>query len=638
MTQSQNSIPSSGTARRRRWRCPTSQLGFVTLLSLSGCGAVSETAELEVSDTQQAVVGAQQAVLTAIADARVQPGSSIDTNFGDAQLWINTEASHYSYVEFDLSELPANVVIDSAQLVLRYTGNYALGERSVEVGRIDQDWAEDTVTWSSDLDITWGGAVATVGDEAADIKWDVTQLVRSWYSGARPNEGLALRGQGNGPGKIFHSTETSPTYAPKLIIRHQAPMPTGVIPDLGDAPDSSNHHGQANTAYPGVLGQFPTVWNMGIPAAGPKHDNNLLEGFLGNFITAENDADIGPDADGSNNIIRNAAGSIVNVANLDRADEGWLNRDVLFFNCQRQTLDFRVSKTPNATEGLMYLNVWFDGTHDGDWGDVQPCVPPAGGPAQPSFEWIVQNELVDMTAIAAGSYADLSVNTERVLNVSPGMAHWMRFTLSETPATVPAGGGLPDGRGPHPGSAQHSFKLGETEDYLQYAFGPGEVGDLVLEKKLKDQPTHVAFGEMLTYQIRLRHVGGTAAVQAKIRDLLPTTTPEVLPLGVPTVTGTRGGAGPLQADLAYNASQNKYGVMWDGVLAPNSEVVIEFPVRYLPNCFPIQSAKTFTNVATASADGETVSSQVSVAVDCQGEVVAVPHESPDLSALPPYLP
>ena len=42
--------------------------------------------------------------------------------------------------------------------------------------------------------------------------------------------------------------------------------------DLGDAPDSTNHHGQPNTAYPatGVLGQFPTVYDVPAnQAAGP---------------------------------------------------------------------------------------------------------------------------------------------------------------------------------------------------------------------------------------------------------------------------------------------------------------------------------------------------------------------------------
>jgi hypothetical protein len=45
----------------------------------------------------------------------------------------------------------------------------------------------------------------------------------------------------------------------------------------------------------------------------------------------------------------------------------------------------------------------------------------------------------------------------------------MRFTLSETPAVVPPGGGNvpPDGRGPNPANRPQGFDFGETEDVFQ---------------------------------------------------------------------------------------------------------------------------------------------------------------------------
>ena len=47
-----------------------------------------------------------------------------------------------------------------------------------------------------------------------------------------------------------------------------------VAPDLGDAPDSTNHHGNmTNTAYPTVAGHFPTVWEDPGNPSGPRHAN-----------------------------------------------------------------------------------------------------------------------------------------------------------------------------------------------------------------------------------------------------------------------------------------------------------------------------------------------------------------------------
>src|SRR5690606_494588 len=209
-----------------------------------------------------------------------------------------------------------------------------------------------------------------------------------------------------------------------------------------------------NTAYAAgaIPGQFPTVWN--VPAgqpAGPRHANQTGEGILGQFLSREHEADNGPDQDGPNNILRNAAtGAVGDVADNDRGDDGWRNRSIKFFNCREQTLTVRISNAPAATRNRMDLNVWFDGNRDGDWADVAPCQPPNGGPAEASYEWIVQDYIVDMTAIPAGGFLDFAIDTERVLNSTPGMRHWMRFTLSETRTMQPADGSYPDGRGPHP--------------------------------------------------------------------------------------------------------------------------------------------------------------------------------------------
>ncbi|MCB0141893.1 MAG: hypothetical protein KDE50_18460, partial [Caldilineaceae bacterium] len=113
--------------------------------------------------------------------------------------------------------------------------------------------------------------------------------------------------------------------------------------DLGDAPHSkSNHYGMDNTAYTGVLGHFPTVWNT-TPAtepSGPLHSRADLY-WLGNRVTAEKDADQLPDADPRTNILDNGA---ADVADNDRADDGWLNPDAPLNDCREATLGVRVSR------------------------------------------------------------------------------------------------------------------------------------------------------------------------------------------------------------------------------------------------------------------------------------------------------
>jgi hypothetical protein len=605
---------------------------FVALLG--ACGGESD-APSAAGTNRELTAATSTEELLAIQDARTQRASG-DVNFGSGILWISTESSHFSFVEFDTSVLPAGAQIQSAELVLRFHGNYD-GERTVELGRVEGSWDEGTLTWNNQPGVTWGGSRATVGDEPSDIRWDATEIVRAWYSGARPNDGLALRGVGNGPGKIFFSKDMAEEHRPRLLVTYTLPPDLSVArPDLGDAPDSTNHHGIVNTAYGGVPGQFPTVWQ--VPAgqiAGPRHANKTMEGLLGNFISRENEADVGPDQDGPNNILRNAAGAVGDIADMDNADDGWQNRGIYFVDCQQQTLVVRVSKDAAAKRNTMYLNVWFDGVRDGDWNDTVLCQPPSGGPAQASYEWIVQNYVVDMTSIAAGGFLDFNVGTERVLNATPAMPHWMRFTLSEEPAVQPPAGGLPDGRGPHPLSPLGSYRFGESEDIKQLPPPPPQPGDLFIEKRVVDGPDTVPQGGVVRYQIKLRHEGGTAPMPASLEDVLPLPVPELHLLTQPGVTSPTGGAAPLSAVVGLDAGH--HAVRWNGVLLPNSEVNLDFRAHVHPDCFAFQSNKTITNVAEAQGSGQEVSASADLRADCPGAVVAEPSDIPiDIDALPPF--
>ena len=553
--------------------------------------------------------------IEAIEDIGVIESAPAFTGGGAPYFVLNSRPGgdfDWNFVRFDLSALPAGATINSAQF--RLYVNASANALDIEMGRVDGAWSEATTSWNTKPAVTWAGAIQNA-PAVGNVDWPIKPLLEGWLAGTQNNFGIALRGVTPATGGVRADTRDG-AIAPRLVVNYTIQVDDGARPDFGDAPDSSNHHGVVNSAYAGVPGRFPSVWEgtaAGQPA-GPRHANQSMEGWLGDFLSREADADVGLDQDGPNNILRAAGGAIGDVADNDRGDDGWRNRQIKFFDCRRTTLDVRVSKAPGATRNFMVLNVWFDGNRDGDWEDISPCQSDETGPAQASYEWIVQNYIVDMTAVPAGGSLDFTVNTEKVLNSTPGAKHWLRFTLSETPAVQPSGA-LADGRGPHPSANPDSYLFGETEDILQTPPPAGQDGTLELQKRVITTAEPTEWIDYVTYEIRLRHNGGTQPVQAQIRDALPyplIVYPTIDGGGVHyvNVTSTTGGATPLLAslDIKPNPVPNppQQVVNWQGSLAPDAEVTLSFKVRVLALCDPNQQTMTFTNTAFARPQGGTV--------------------------------
>jgi hypothetical protein len=226
-------------------------------------------------------------------------------------------------------------------------------------------------------------------------------------------------------------------------------------PDLGDAPDSTNNAGVVMHAYPSqgllpvlVQANFPTVFNDGSGTGpyGPVHLNPLAVAFLGEKISHEVEADIGPDQDGLNNIDPAA-----DTADQDKKDDG-----VVFPlnlpHCQWATFDYIVNVVTPGTD--LWVNVWCDWNRDGDWDDTLGCT---RGPAP---EWAVQNQL--LFNLPAGLN---QITTPAFLSSHPQEGAkdiWMRITLSEQPWK---GGSNPGEAGNGGSGPQSKYEIGETEDY-----------------------------------------------------------------------------------------------------------------------------------------------------------------------------
>ncbi len=569
-------------------------------------------------------------VLSADADAYVDQNTP-SSNYGTADLQAGP--GKRALVKFNLTGLPANATIQSAVLRLRSltgAGNYTT---TISLARVDNDWTETTVTWDNKPGVTPSGVSGDVVYPGGQWEnWPVTSLVQAWHSGSQPNYGFALSAASGQQDAYFYSKETG--FAPRLAIQFTLPPeddpdqpvpPDNPFSDLGDAPDSSNNHGQNNTAYPGVPGRFPTVY-QNTPAnqpAGPRHTNVSMEAILGNAITREQGADGGADADGINNILRDpppGSGGVTDTANNDRGDDGWRNPDVPILNCRRTDLVVTIRKATNAQQDQMYLNVWFDGNRDGDWEDTGVCQSDNGQQSR-SYEWIVQDRAVDLTAIPAGSSQTITVTTLLVYNPADedpetrGKAHWVRFTLSDTPAPRNPATNLADGRGPNPNDTPPAYAFGETEDHI-YRLSPPEDpsnGELILQKQVQVPSPPVDYAGTVTYKIRLKNTKNRT-VRAELRDVLDYpqhvwfhTDDDGMPVLV-EVNELSPGVSPLSARIEHRRSGGPARltqvVRWKGTLAPDAEVELSFVVHVHPICSANQNTVTITNTVTLhKADG-----------------------------------
>lgn len=233
------------------------------------------------------------------------------------------------------------------------------------------------------------------------------------------------------------------------------PQPNEPTADLGDAPDSSNTTpGTPMTAYPaggppGIQANFPTVFTVGSPPHGPIHLQPRTVAWLGSAVTLEQEADIGLDEDGGNNIV-----PIMDWPDMDLADDGVVFPIVLL-HCQPGDFKFVVTYPASpVTPPPLYVNVWFDYNRDGDWDDSFNCPNNVSAP-----EWAVQNQL--LMVLAAGTYTFTTSPFVPWLDpMTDPSEMWMRITLAEQPWQPIGGGPGFGGSGPASG-----YQYGETEDY-----------------------------------------------------------------------------------------------------------------------------------------------------------------------------
>jgi hypothetical protein len=226
--------------------------------------------------------------------------------------------------------------------------------------------------------------------------------------------------------------------------------------DLGDAPDSTNSFpGVSMSAYPGVNGHFPTVYQAGSPPYGPLHRHPRDVFFLGKRVTLEAEADMGFDEDGVNNL-----DPVNNAADRDGADDG-LHQPVVYVAATgdgKTTVEYDVTCT-SSVPIQAYVNIWFDFNRDGDWDDLLSA---PDGAMEP--EWAVQNQLVSLPAPGEYTFTSPPFVCAHLIQADAAPL-WVRITIAEKEhlpsILIPGAAPGIDGAGPAEG-----YKCGETEDYL----------------------------------------------------------------------------------------------------------------------------------------------------------------------------
>ena len=144
-----------------------------------------------------------------------------------------TAAGYYgryrSLLRFDLSQLPADAVIDQATLTLTCR-KVNSGSYSVATFRVTGSWTESGVTWNNrpGYDPQSHGSIAPYDSTYRAYPVDVTALVQGWADGSYVNQGIVLQSIGKASSaayaQCYSSEYGTASQRPKLEVHWHQPQ------------------------------------------------------------------------------------------------------------------------------------------------------------------------------------------------------------------------------------------------------------------------------------------------------------------------------------------------------------------------------------------------------------------------------
>lgn len=164
-----------------------------------------------------------------------------DDNFGArTALRVRSSSIEQALLQFDLSSLPQNILLDEAQLQVTVTNRSNSNPLTVKVYRLLKAWRESEanyrqarngVAWeqpgakgSGDRDPNQIGARRLPSSGSTRI--DVKAAVADWLARPASNQGILLSGESDG--SVYYalgSRESSPDQRPKLLVRYRLQTP-----------------------------------------------------------------------------------------------------------------------------------------------------------------------------------------------------------------------------------------------------------------------------------------------------------------------------------------------------------------------------------------------------------------------------
>jgi hypothetical protein len=132
-------------------------------------------------------------------------------------------------LQFDLSAIPAEAIIDEAQLQLNLIQWEGPAPYNLILNNLADPWDEASVTWSSHpgFYVNYGTPSLTPA-AVAPVSFDTTAMVADWVSGSHANNGLGLgtpRASGTDPYAVYFSSRERSDMAewPQLTVACHLP-------------------------------------------------------------------------------------------------------------------------------------------------------------------------------------------------------------------------------------------------------------------------------------------------------------------------------------------------------------------------------------------------------------------------------
>ncbi len=173
--------------------------------------------------------------------------AAVTSNYGTTDIKVKGELSDLKrgLVQFNLSAIPSNAIIDSASLMMYHNTNS--GSEIINIYRINRAWTETGSTWSTyngtnnwttaggDFDTTVYSTLNVGATTNVYKNWNIKSLAQAWTSGSLANYGLMMRrypevASGSFKDMKFSPREGSSSEYPKLYVAYRVPGTCTTIP------------------------------------------------------------------------------------------------------------------------------------------------------------------------------------------------------------------------------------------------------------------------------------------------------------------------------------------------------------------------------------------------------------------------